>query len=643
MNELDEIAAGETGGLGLAVGGVVAGRYELHAHLGGGRFGSVFEAVDRALSGGARERRVVLHAIDPMEADALLAALERCRSAPQAWLHPNIVKVLDFGRSGSTAYVLTELLEGLTLRRVLDDIAPEVLEPEEAFAIVGKIGAALRYAHAKGIVHGDLRPETVFVTTSFAVKVLDFWPLPAVALADPDAADAMATPSDDVYALACVAYELFTGRHPFNGNAPSEARLAELKPAPIVGLTHGRWQAIARGLALESSERTPSVAEFLAELGVTGQEEIPRSGRSQPQPLEEAPKPAPPPPPRPRYAPPPDTRVAPPAWQQANDADIPTLRSPVRTRRARTARAPRRRRSGSWLFLLPVVLIAGLAYAVLRDYDEMRGAVTELIAAGAERVEGDRDVVSPPSPETLPVVTTDAAASRGADGVAAAATAEEAAAANAPEAIDAAEEPAAPPGEPVATVAADEPQPAEQIDERPSERTGARTQPRPVDRTTAATLRRGPAGARAAGNGAAVAGSEEQGARVERDAQLAVADAPPPAASAPGFALVASRVTAAEGDAAARVTIRHTGREEPVRVFWWTGGHTAQADDDYADLEGVETLAPGQSLDILVPLADDVWPEDAESFFVYFGLDVARRRTQTPTAQAEVLVVDDDR
>jgi hypothetical protein len=157
--------------------------------------------------------------------------------------------------------------------------------------------------------------------------------------------------------------------------------------------------------------------------------------------------------------------------------------------------------------------------------------------------------------------------------------------------------------------------------------------------TTASALGRGPVGASAATGRAAVAGEQQIAA-----ADVASAPAPGAPATAPGFALVETSVSVAEGDGFARVTVRHAGRdEEPVRVFWWTGGHTAEADDDYADLEGVETLAPGASREILVPLADDVWPEDAESFFVYFGLELARRRTQTPAAQAEILVVDDDR
>src|SRR5690606_9213427 len=112
----------------------------------------------------------------------------------------------------------------------------------------------------------------------------------------------------------------------------------------------------------DGDERTPTVAEFLAELGVTGQEELPRSARSQAPQV--TPTPSSPPP---RYATAASAARAAPTVLKANDVDVPTLRSPVRTRRARAARKPRRRRSGSWLFLLPVVLVAGLAVAVLRD------------------------------------------------------------------------------------------------------------------------------------------------------------------------------------------------------------------------------------------------------------------------------------
>jgi hypothetical protein len=617
MNEPNEIehtvAAGVagTGGSALTVGSLVAGRFVLLAHLGHGRFGPIFEAVDRALSGSGpdRERRVALHAIaDGAAADELAAELEKWRAAPQAWLHPNVVKVLDFGLDDGHAFVLTELLDGLTLRRVLDDIAPELLAMEESLAITGKVGAALNYAHAKGAVHGDLRPETVFVTTGFSVKVLDFWPLrPASTTADDgDDDDARATArsrvSDDVYGLACLAYELLTGRHPFNANSPHEARRAGLAPAPIVGLPQGRWQAIARGLELDSDERTPTVADFLAELGVSGRETLPMAGRSaapHDRRLDGPPDGTTRSPPSARYAGAARARIAPVRPRhESPEAGTPALRAPVRAPRRGKTRAPRRRRSGAWLFLLPVALVAALAFAVLRDYDEMRGAVTELIAAGSARVE---QLQAPAATAATPDTN--------------AAVAQE----------------AAPSVESASDAAPRAPGLAEQTAAASSASAESRADTRPLERTAAAAPRRGPQGLRAA--------SESS------PSDTAVASARPAAASpaTPSFELAEARVTVTEGDALARVTIRHAGASEaPVHVFWWTGGHTAQPGDDYADLEGTETIAAGESRDVLIPLADDVWPEGAESFFLYVGVELQRRRTQTPVAQAEVSIVDDD-
>src|SRR5262249_39502596 len=84
-------------------------------------------------------------------------------------------------------------------------------------------------------------------------------------------------PRDDVYGLACVAYELFAGRHPFNSNTALEASAAGLRPAPIPRLDARSWEALARGLALRREQRTSNVATFLAELGVTGRERLGRA------------------------------------------------------------------------------------------------------------------------------------------------------------------------------------------------------------------------------------------------------------------------------------------------------------------------------------------------------------------------------
>ncbi len=86
-----------------------------------------------------------------------------------------------------------------------------------------------------------------------------------------------------MYGLACLAYELLTGRHPYNGNSPLEALAAGLAPQPVPDLSTLRWQALSRGLALRRERRTASVPEFLAGLGVTGIETVRPGEEPQPQ------------------------------------------------------------------------------------------------------------------------------------------------------------------------------------------------------------------------------------------------------------------------------------------------------------------------------------------------------------------------
>ena len=79
---------------------------------------------------------------------------------------------------------------------------------------------------------------------------------------------------DDVFGLACLAYEMLAGRHPFNGNTAQEAYRAGLEAAPIATLSARQWNALARALSVHRDDRTPNVAQFLDEFGVTGIERL---------------------------------------------------------------------------------------------------------------------------------------------------------------------------------------------------------------------------------------------------------------------------------------------------------------------------------------------------------------------------------
>jgi hypothetical protein len=148
------------------------------------------------------------------------------------------------------------------------------------------VGAALAHAHARSVTHGDVSPKNVMITSGGQVRVLDFGSstvLPAdgsptepggAIAATPAYASCellegqQAEPRDDLYALACLAYELLTGEHPFQGKRATEARDLGMVPRRPADISHARWRALQRGLSWTRAERSVPVRQWLAELGL---------------------------------------------------------------------------------------------------------------------------------------------------------------------------------------------------------------------------------------------------------------------------------------------------------------------------------------------------------------------------------------
>jgi Protein kinase domain/Sulfatase-modifying factor enzyme 1 len=273
----------------LAVGSVIKERFVLEDELGRGGMGIVFKARDlRMEEAQDRNPYVALKILNDefKRHPESLKALQREFRKAQSLAHPNVVTVGDFDRDGGNVFMTMELLEGEPLDRIIKRASTGV-EKKKALRIIRDICRAMAYAHERGIVHSDFKPANAFLTSDGVVKVFDFGIARAAKTGDKasgtvtvfDAGTLGAlTPAyascemldgaepdvrDDVYAIACVAYELLTGKHPFDRKSAVQARTAGLVPARPSGLNRSQWRALKRGLAFRRERRSASAIELL--------------------------------------------------------------------------------------------------------------------------------------------------------------------------------------------------------------------------------------------------------------------------------------------------------------------------------------------------------------------------------------------
>ena len=277
----------------VAVGSILKQRFVLEEVIARGGMGVVYRARD-LLKEQYKDRHPYV-AVKVLGEDCKahpdsLIGLQRETDKTQKLAHPNIVTVHDFDSDGDIVFMTMEYMEGETLDHFIKNQRPGSLGRKTALAMIGSMAQGLAYAHKKSIVHCDFKPGNVFRTTDGTVKILDFGISRAVTKPEQLPQDATVfdagtfgalTPSyascemieggepdprDDIYALACVAYELLSGHHPFNRLQATDARDNKIKPAPIKGLSKRQWKALMHGLAFDRKARTPTVNQFLSEL-----------------------------------------------------------------------------------------------------------------------------------------------------------------------------------------------------------------------------------------------------------------------------------------------------------------------------------------------------------------------------------------
>jgi serine/threonine protein kinase len=266
----------------------IAGRYRVEGRLGVGGMSTVMLAVDERL-----ERKVAVKLLAEHLADdpTFVSRFKREALAAARLVHPNVVQVYDFGFDQATSqhFIVMECVTGHSCAELLRDRGH--LDVEQAVDIVAQACRGLDYAHRNGVIHRDVKPGNLLVSDSGVVKLADFGiaraadqssitqvgsVLGTAAYLSPEQARGdEAGPQADLYSLGVVAYQLLSGRLPYEATSLSELALKQQRetPTPLDELNPRVPRELAEAVALSISthaEDRPATAMELADLIVAG-------------------------------------------------------------------------------------------------------------------------------------------------------------------------------------------------------------------------------------------------------------------------------------------------------------------------------------------------------------------------------------
>ena len=262
--------------------GTMLGPYRIVEQIGRGGMATVYKAHHPAL-----DRLVAIKVLPEFYAEDM-AYRERFRQEARAIArleHPNILNVFDFGEEGGLPYLVTELLEGGTMA----DVVGAPLDLEDVVRWLRPVANALDYAHAHGILHRDLKPSNILLRADRTPVLGDFGLVKlantarkltasGTVLGTPEymspeqSTGESIGPASDLYSLAVVAYEMLTGRVPFQADTPVAVLMSHLNEAvpptrELKGELSAHVEAVMqRGLDKQPASRYPTAAEFVAAL-----------------------------------------------------------------------------------------------------------------------------------------------------------------------------------------------------------------------------------------------------------------------------------------------------------------------------------------------------------------------------------------
>jgi len=267
--------------------GKTIGRYRIVEHLGRGGMAEVYKAYQPSL-----DRYVAIKLMHTFLADEkeFLARFEREAKVVATLRHPNIVQVYDFDVENGVYYMVMEFIEGGTLKARMQalETKSEWVSLDDAVRIILATGSALKYAHDRGMVHRDVKPANVMITTDGQVILTDFGIAKIVSASNLTASGAMVgTPSymapeqgmgqpgderSDIYSLGVMLYQLLLGRLPYDADTPLAVVLKHInEPLPMPKLIKPDLptdleRVILKSLAKDPNDRYQKVGEMLTDL-----------------------------------------------------------------------------------------------------------------------------------------------------------------------------------------------------------------------------------------------------------------------------------------------------------------------------------------------------------------------------------------
>ncbi|MDR3240446.1 MAG: Stk1 family PASTA domain-containing Ser/Thr kinase [Clostridiales bacterium] len=267
----------------LDPGALIAGRYAVMERIGVGGMAVVYRAKDKKL-----DRSVTLKVMrEELLSDHEFTMRFQVEARAAASLsNPNIVNVYDVGQDNSVHFIVMEYIDGVTLKELILKKAP--LRNEEILGVAMQIASGLAHAHQNGVIHRDIKPQNIMVTTQGAVKVMDFGiaraangntmtttgnTMGSVHYFSPEQARGVyVDQKSDIYSLGIVMFEMATGVLPFDGETAVAVALKQIdEPLPDIkgvnpGVTDDVVNIIRKAASKNTAQRYQSTEEVLADI-----------------------------------------------------------------------------------------------------------------------------------------------------------------------------------------------------------------------------------------------------------------------------------------------------------------------------------------------------------------------------------------